>query len=138
MMAEQLNFGQPNNGATPTKDTKVYMIMATNVWAQPLGWWEAIKAAKARGCKIITVDTRRTKAAEIADIHLAPAIGTDAALAAGIARVLIKENLINKPFIDQWTHGFEEYAKYVDQFTPEKTQEITGVPADKIVAAARL
>lgn len=35
MMAEQLNFGQPNNGATPTKDTKVYMIMATNVWAQP-------------------------------------------------------------------------------------------------------
>lgn len=33
---------------------------------------------------------------------------------------------------------FEEYAKYVDQFTPEKTQEITGVPADKIVAAARL
>ena len=138
MMAEQLNFGQPNNGATPTKDTKVYMIMATNVWAQPLGWWEAIKAATARGCKIITVDTRRTKAAEIADIHLAPAIGTDAALAAGIARVLIKENLINKPFIDQWTHGFEEYVKYVDQFTPEKTQEITGVPADKIVAAARL
>ena len=128
MMAEQLNFGQPNNGATPTKDTKVYMIMATNVWAQPLGWWEAIKAATARGCKIITVDTRRTKAAEIADIHLAPAI----------ARVLIKENLINKPFIDQWTHGFEEYVKYVDQFTPEKTQEITGVPADKIVAAARL
>lgn len=126
MMAEQLNFGQPNNGSTPTKDTKVYMIMATNVWAQPLGWWEAIKAAKARGCKIITVDTRRTKAAEIADIHLAPAIGTDAALAAGIARVLIKENLINRPFIDQWTHGFEEYAKYVDQFTPEKTQEITG------------
>lgn len=50
MMAEQLNFGQPNNGSTPTKDTKVYMIMATNVWAQPLGWWEAIKAAKARGC----------------------------------------------------------------------------------------
>lgn len=138
MMAEQLNFGQPNNGGAPTKDTKVYMIMATNVWAQPLGWWQAIKTAKARGCKIITVDTRRTKAAEIADIHLAPRVGTDAALAAGMARVLIKENLINKPFIEQWTHGFDEYAKYVEPFTPAKTEELTGVSAELIVEAARL
>lgn len=138
MMAEQLNFGQPNNGGSPTKDTKVYMIMATNVWAQPLGWWQAIKAAKARGCKIITVDTRRTKAAEIADIHLAPKVGTDAALAAGMTRVLIKENLINKPFIDRWTHGFDEYAKYVEPFTPEKTEDLTGVPASLVVEAAKL
>lgn len=138
MMGEQLNFGQPNNGATPSKDTKVFLILATNVWAQPLGWWEAIKAAKQRGCKIITIDTRRTKAAEIADVHLAPHVGTDSALVAGMARVMIKEGLINKDFINRWTHGFDDYAKYVEPFTPEHTQEITGVPAQKIIEAARL
>ena len=138
MMGEHLNFGRTNNGSSPTKETQVYMIMATNVWAQPLGWWEKIMEAKARGCKIITIDTRRTKAAEIADIHLAPRIGTDTALVAGMAHVLIREGLVNKPFIDQWTHGFAQYEEYVRPFTPEKVQEITGVPAEKIIEAARL
>ena len=138
MMAEELNFGMPNNGGSPTPDTKVYLILATNVWAQPMGWWQAIQAAKKRGCKIITIDSRRTKAAEIADIHLQPRIGTDAALVAGMIRVLIKENLYNKEFVEKWTHGFEEYAAYCESFTPEKTEELTGVPAQLVVEGARL
>ena len=67
MQAEQLTWGRPSTGAMPTEKTRSFMIMATNVWAQPLGWWESLVKAKARGCKIITVDTRRTKAAELAE-----------------------------------------------------------------------
>ena len=138
MMAEELNFGCPNNGSLPTPDTKVFMLMATNVWSQPLDWWRSIMKAKAAGMKIITIDSRRTKAAETADIHLQPRIGTDAALAAGMIRVLIKENLYDKAFVEKWTHGFEEYAAYAEAFTPEKTEEITGVPAKLVIEAARL
>lgn len=138
MMAEELNFGCPQGGGAPSKDTKVFLILATNVWAKPLGWWNAVLAAKARGCKIITIDSRRTKAAEIADVHLMPRIGTDAALAAGIIRVLVKENLFNKAFVEQWTNGFEEYKAYIEPFTPEKTEELTGVPAQKVIEAAHV
>ena len=49
-----------------------------------------------------------------------------------------EENLYDKAFVEKWTHGFAEYAKYCEAFTPEKTEEITGVPAEKIVEAARL
>lgn len=138
MQAEQLTWGRPSTGAMPTEKTRSFMIMATNVWAQPLGWWESLVKAKARGCKIITVDTRRTKAAELADIHLAPRVGTDSALAMGMIRVLIKEGLYNREFVEKWCHGFEELAAYCETFTPEKTEEITGVPAADIVAAARM
>lgn len=138
MMVEELNFGRPNNGGLPTPDTKVFMIMATNVWAQPLTWWKAIQAAKARGCKIITIDSRRTKAAEIADIHLQPRIGTDAALVAGMMRVLIREGLYDKAFVEKWTYGFEAYREYCETFTPQYTEEITGVPAELVVEGARL
>ena len=100
MQAEQLTWGRPSTGAMPTEKTRSFMIMATNVWAQPLGWWESLVKAKARGCKIITVDTRRTKAAELADIHLAPRVGTDSALAMGMIRVLIKEGLYNREFVE--------------------------------------
>ncbi|MFU0842804.1 MAG: 4Fe-4S Mo/W bis-MGD-type domain-containing protein [Burkholderia sp.] len=137
MLAEQMTFGQPNNGGL-SKDTKVHMVLATNVWAKPAKWMQGLRAAKARGCKIIVVDARRTKTAEEADIHLQPRVGTDAALAMGMAAVLIREGLYNKEFVQKWTHGFEPYAEYAKQFTPEKTEELTGVPAKLVVDAARM
>ena len=60
-----------------------------------------------RGCKIIVIDTRNTKTAQFADIHLAPK-WEQIALAMGIIRVLVKENLYDKAFVDKWCHGFEE------------------------------
>ena len=56
----------------------------------------------------------------------------------GMIRVLIKEGLYNREFVEKWCHGFEELAAYCETFTPEKTEEITGVPAADIVAAARM
>lgn len=114
------------------------MVLASNVWSRPLGWWQSLTAAKKRGCKIIVIDTRNTKTAQFADIHLAPKVGTDAALAMGIIRVLVKENLYDKAFVDKWCHGFEELKNYCESFTPERTEEITGVPAQKIIDAARM
>lgn len=137
-MAEELNFGSPNVGAPPSPETKVFLILATNVWAQPMGWWQKIIAAKERGCKIITIDSRRTKTAEIADIHLQPRIGTDVALAMAMIRIIIKENLYDKAFVEKWTHGFAELREYCERFTPEYAEQETGVPAKLIVEAARL
>ena len=135
---EALNFGVENIGSAPGPKTKVFIVLATNAWARPIGWWNMLLKAKARGVKIICIDPRRTKAAQIADIHLQLKVGTDSALAAGMTRVLIKENLYNKAFVEQWTHGFEEYAAYCEKFTPEYTESVTGVPAKLIVDAARM
>ena len=82
---------------------------------------------------IIVIDARRTKVAELATIHLQPKQGTDAALGAGICRVLFEEGLYNKPFCDKWVYGVEEYRNYCKDFPPEKTEALTGVPADLIV-----
>ena len=71
-------------------------------------------------------------------IHLCPLPGTDGALALGMARVIITENLQNQVYIDQYTEGFEEFKEYVMQFTPEKVEELTGVPKEDMVAAARM
>ena len=78
-------------------------------------WMVAISdRSQKRGCKIIVIDTRNTKTAQFADIHLAPKVGTDAALAMGIIRVLVKENLYDKAFVDKWCHGFEELKNYCE------------------------
>lgn len=96
-----------------------------------------INAVK-RGIKLIVVDPRCTPTTEHADIHLRPMPGTDGALALGIARVLITEDLYNKEYVEKYTYGFEEYKNYVMEFTPEKVEEITGVPKEDMIKAARM
>ncbi|MBQ3394366.1 MAG: molybdopterin-dependent oxidoreductase [Oscillospiraceae bacterium] len=94
---------------------------------------------KDRGMKIMIVDPRITPATQrLADLHLRPHLGTDGALALSIANVLIEKDWIDKEYIEKYVHGFEEYKEYVKDFTPEKGEELTGVPARDILAAAEL
>ena len=55
-----------------------------------------------------------------------------------MGQVIIEEDLYDREFVETYVYGFEEYREYVQKFTPERVQEITGVPADKIREAARL
>ena len=64
--------------------------------------------------------------------------GTDGALALGVAHVILEEGLHDAGFVAAHTKGFAEYRAYVRQFDPERVEGITGVPAEKIRAAARL
>ena len=99
---------------------------------------KAIFDRRESGMKMIVVDPRITPMAAVADIHLRLKPGTDGALALGIANVIISEGLYDKDIAEKYTHGFEEYKEYVMTFTPEKAAEITGVPENLIVRAARL
>ncbi|WP_368234189.1 molybdopterin-dependent oxidoreductase [Anaerotruncus rubiinfantis] len=96
-------------------------------------------ALKKRGGKVIIIDPRITPTTQkLADIHLQIRPGTDGALALGMGNTLIQNGWIDQPFIDKYVHGFAEYKAYVSQFTPERTQEITGVDKDLIIKAAHL
>ncbi len=91
-----------------------------------------------RGVKLVVVDPRRTQLAARADVHLQLRPGTDGALALGVAHVILEEGLHDAEFCAAHTKGFAEYRAYVRQFDPERVEGITGVPAEKIRAAARL
>jgi len=137
--ASQLTFGLIALGNPPAKDTKTVLIWGTNpAWSGPYNM-QKLFSAKERGVKFIVVDTRKTPVADkLADIHLRPRPGTDAALALGMMNVIIEKDFYDKEFVENWTHGFEALKEYAKGFTPEKVEEITWVPADKIVEAALL
>ncbi|MDP2720239.1 MAG: molybdopterin-dependent oxidoreductase, partial [Dehalococcoidia bacterium] len=62
---------------------------------------------------------------------------TDVPLALSMMNVMIKEGLYDKDFVEKWTSGFDELAKHVEDYPPQKAAEITGVPAELIIKAAR-
>jgi len=58
--------------------------------------------------------------------------GTDGALALAMAHVIIRDNLYDQEFVDNWTAGFQEYSDYVADKTPQWAEGITSVPAATI------
>jgi len=91
-----------------------------------------------RGAKLIVVDPIFSNLAARADLWLQVRPATDAALALGMLNVIINEQLYDKEFVAKWTVGFDQLRERVQQFPPEKAAQITWVPKEKIVAAARM
>ena len=97
-----------------------------------------LEAAAKRGAEIVVIDPRRTETVSRADAQWVPIRpGTDGALALSMLEVLIDEELYDEDFAENWCHGFEELATYVQHFRPEVAETITGVAADTIRDLAR-
>ncbi len=100
--------------------------------------YHRICQARRRGAEVIVIDHRRNETARATHAKwLGIRPGTDGALALAMIHVLIAEGLYDRPFVEQWTVGFEELKAYVAQFTPERAAEITWVPAEEIRNTAR-
>jgi anaerobic selenocysteine-containing dehydrogenase len=100
--------------------------------------WGAITAARKAGTKLIVIDPQRTHEAEKADLFLQNRPGSDAALAMGLINVIVAEGLYDADFVGNETIGFEDLARRAEEYPPERVAEITWVPADQLVAAARM
>lgn len=91
-----------------------------------------------RGSQLIVIDPRKTWIASHAKIWMQIRPGTDAALALGMLNVIINEKLYDKNFVENWTYGFDELKERVQEYPPEKAAEITWIPKEKIIEAARM
>jgi anaerobic selenocysteine-containing dehydrogenase len=83
--------------------------------------------ARRRGAKLIVIDPRLNKTTKQADIVARPLPGTDGALAWGLSRHLIESKVYDRKFIEKYSIGFEAFARYAANFTPEFVQQQTGV-----------
>ena len=115
------------------------------------------QARERSNARMIVIDPRYTDTAagrEDEWIPIRP--GTDAALVAGLAHVLISENLVDQPFLDRYCVGYDEktlpadapknghYKAYIlgqgedgVEKTPQWAAKITGIPAERIIKLAR-
>ncbi len=88
-----------------------------------------LENALIKGAKLIVIDPRRTSTAEKAELLLQPKPGTDACLALGIAKILIKDNLVDKKFIEKYVLGFEEFKASIQKYTEDFVEKETGIPS---------
>jgi predicted molibdopterin-dependent oxidoreductase YjgC len=97
----------------------------------PIFFHHVLKAVR-KGARLIVVDPRRTSSAEWADLWLGIDVGSDIALSNTVAREIVANGLRNEEFIERGTEGFEAYRDSVADWTLERGEAETGVPADAI------
>ncbi|WP_405980789.1 molybdopterin oxidoreductase family protein [Streptomyces sp. NBC_00158] len=93
---------------------------------------------KANGGTLIVVDPRRTRTAELADLHLAPRPGTDLALALGLLHLVVADGRTDEEFISERTTGWEDARAAAMAHWPELVERITGVPVPELRRAVDL
>lgn len=126
-------------GTEPEQFAKSKLIIAwgANIHGTNVHLWPFIVEARRNGAKLYTIDPVMTRTARLADRHFAVYPGSDLALALGLAHVIINDGLHDREYIDQYTAGFDEYARLAAQHPPERVSALTGIPAEDIVNLAR-
>jgi ferredoxin-nitrate reductase len=88
--------------------------------------------------RLVVVDPRRTPAAREADVHLAVRSGTNVMLLNALLHELVANGWVDETWVSEHTIGFEQLARLVSEYPPERAAPVCGVGADDIQKAAEI
>ncbi|MDQ0193037.1 bifunctional nitrate reductase/sulfite reductase flavoprotein subunit alpha [Paenibacillus wynnii] len=127
--------GPPGSYQDIEKTNLFFVIGANMADCHPILFLRVMDRLKA-GAKMIVVDPRRNTTADKASLYLQIKPGTDLALLNGILHLLVKNGHTDPDFIAQFTSGWENMAALLEDYTPDKVAEITGLAEADIRQAA--
>jgi assimilatory nitrate reductase catalytic subunit len=113
------------------------MVVGSNVaecFPIVMNWiWQA----RDRGARLIVLDPRETPIARTADLWLPVRPGTDIAVLNAMLRQIVHEGLTDDAYLAARTNGWQAVREAVEPYTPALAEQIAGVPAARVLAAAR-
>jgi formate dehydrogenase major subunit len=135
-LATVFGAGGGTSSYEEVENTDLILLWGSNARAaHPIFFHHVLKALH-RDARLIAVDPRRTESAEWADLWLGIDVGTDIALSNTIAREIIANDLHHHAFVEHATTGFEAYRDSVADWTLERGEAVTGIPARVIQEVA--
>lgn len=99
---------------------------------------ETLERTLEAGGRLIAIDPQKTYVAKLANLWIRIRPGSDGALAAGLLKVVIEEQLYDQDIVENWTVGFENLREQVSTYSLEEVEKLTWVPRRQIVEFARL
>jgi len=127
-------------GSPPSAAAASQLIIAwgINIRVSNVHFWRYVKEARAAGAKLLVIDPYQNDTARVADEYVQVHPGGDSALALGILKVLIDQQLLDEEFITSECDGFEQLAAYVQQLSMSRVEQLSGVQREQILRIAAL
>ncbi|MFL6580835.1 MAG: molybdopterin-dependent oxidoreductase [Burkholderiales bacterium] len=137
--AEMHTFGRVGDAnIEDLPQMKVVILWGTNLVSTGVHAMPFVTAARDNGAQIIAIDPRVTRTTAFADWHLQPRPGTDAALALGMMKIIVDRGLQDEEFLERNTIGWEQLLARLPEYSLQRVESITGLPAADIEKLALL
>lgn len=118
--------------------SRLVLLWGANLLATSHHHWHFVQQAReAHGARIVCIDPIRTRTARQCDTHLMLRPGSDAALAASIAHVMLEEGLADLAYAREVAGDFDAFAAQIAQWTPARAAAACGLDEAQIVDLAR-
>jgi formate dehydrogenase major subunit len=136
-VANTWGYGAMTNSYNDIHNTKAMLFVGSNAAeAHPVAMMHVLHA-KEKGAKMIVVDPRFTRTAAHAHQYVRLRPGTDIPFVWGVLWHIFKNGWEDKEFIANRVYGMDEIRKEVELWTPDKVQDVTGIPEAEIYQVAR-
>jgi anaerobic selenocysteine-containing dehydrogenase len=99
--------------------------------------WRLILEARRNGARLVVVDPFRSRTARVADEHIQPLPGADAALALGAMRAMFDANLLDEEWCRSYTTGYDELIARLEAEPVEHWASLCGVPPEQVTRLGR-
>lgn len=137
--AQNWDFG---NAASHTPEdinnSKNVIIWGRNVARTNMHLFGYLQEVKKKGVNIIVIDPMYNGTAKIANSYISITPGMDGFLAIGIIKELLRLDLQDNNFIENYTVGFEDLMDIVDSISLEQIEKMTNVPRETITNLAQI
>ena len=136
-VANTWGYGAMTNSYNDLQNTKCMLFIGSNAAeAHPVSMLHALHA-KETGARMIVCDPRFTRTAAKADQFIRFRSGTDVALLFGMLYHIFSNGWEDQKYIHDRVYGMDKVREEVlKKWTPDKVQEVTGVPEADVYAAA--
>lgn len=131
VLANTCVFG--SNVLPDTNGAKLIILWGYDAFTKNVTMGKRFLDQKETGVRFVVIDSRKTATADkLADVYVRPRLGTDGAIALAMANYLIEAGLYDKEFVEKYVHGFEAFRDLTKEFTLERAEQISKVPASVI------
>jgi sulfite reductase (NADPH) flavoprotein alpha-component len=128
--------GPPGSYEDIDKANLFFVIGANMADCHPILFLRMMDRVKA-GAKLIVVDPRRNATADKASLFMQIKPGTDLALLNGLLYLLHQNGHTDAGFIAESTEGWDTMPAFLEDYSPDKVADITGIPEADIRRAAQ-
>ena len=112
----------------------VVLVGSNLAWCHPVLFQRLHAAKEKRGTRVVVVDPRRTATAEIADLHLSLAPGTDVALFNGLLLAIAGGNAVHRDYVGRYTSGFTQAHRAAAGQSIREISAVTGIGQAELYA----
>ncbi len=137
-MLAQLGSGATSNSYSDYEAADCLFVVGADPSSNHPVAASRMRTAVDRGASLIVLNPKRIELCDHTDLWLRQYPGTDVAVLNGMAKVILDEGLADEVFIAERTEGFEDWLAELDEYTPEAVEQMSGVPAELLIRAARM